>query len=181
MANRRSSGLENSIVQTLHQSGPRMALADPLSRLCSPSGGLYDLNLPARLATLFQHSPDSVCNAKNVRAHTNKDTAAAARIVQQWQTPTNPISQNQITSSKRFDFIVGTLLADRGALKIAQLLQENRAFACLHPASLINEIPVENDGVNEVIAEKLRKTKKMVLSSFNLTWMVNLPEDPEHV
>ena len=85
------------------------------------------------------------------------------------------------SKSNHLDFIIGTPFADRGTLKIAQLLQESRAFACLHPTSLINEIPVENDGINEAIAEKLRKTKKIVLSSHSLTWIVNLPEDPEHV
>ena len=44
---------------------------------------IYDLNLPAKLATLLQHLPDSVRNAKNVLVYTNKDTAAAARIVQE--------------------------------------------------------------------------------------------------
>ena len=153
----------NPIVQTLHQAGPRMALADPLSRLCSPSGGLYDRSLPAKLATLLRHLPDHVRNANIVRVHTNKDTAAAARIVQKWRIPTNPISQTQTTSATKSDFINSTPHADRGTLKIAQLLKENRAFACLHPTSLINEIPVENTGINHDVAEKLRKTKKLVL------------------
>ena len=88
----------NSIVQTLHQAGARMALANPLSRLCSPSGGLYDMTLPGKLATLLRHLPPYVRDAKAVRVHTNKDTAAAARIVQKWRTLTNPISQTQTTS-----------------------------------------------------------------------------------
>ena len=83
-----------------------MALADPLSRLCSPSGGLYDVNLPAKLATLLRHLPDEVRNAKTVRVHTNKDTAEAARIVQKWRIPTNPISQTQVTSPTKADFII---------------------------------------------------------------------------
>ena len=120
----------SSIVQTLHQAGPRMALADPLSRLCSPSGGLYDMTLPAKLATLLKHLPKHVKDAKIMRVHTNKDTAAAARIVQKWRTPTNPISQSQMTSDTRSDFIISTPYADRGTLKIAQLLKENKAFAC---------------------------------------------------
>jgi transposase InsO family protein len=167
----------NSIVQTLHQAGPRMALADPLSRLCSPSGGLYDMTLPSKLATLLQHLPKWVKNAKNVRVHTNKDTAAARRIIQNWRIPTNPISPAQLTSATKSDFIIGTPYADRGTLKISQLLKEDRAFAVLHPTSLINEIPVENTGINAEVAEKLKGTKKIVLSDHNLTWIINLPAD----
>ena len=167
----------NSIVQTLHQQGTKMALADPLSRLCSPSGGLYDRALPRKLAILLQHLPDHVKDAKNMRVHTNKDTAEARRIVQKWRNPTNPISPAQLTSATKSDFIIGTPYADRGTLKISQLLKENRAFACLHPTSLINEIPVENSGVNAEITEKLRLTQKIVLSDFNLTWIINLPND----
>ena len=167
----------NSIVQTLHQAGPRMALADPLSRLCSPSGGLYDMALPAKMATLLKHLPDFVRGAKSNRVHANNDTAAAARIVQKWRRPTNPISQTQLTAGTKTDFIFGFPHADRGTHRISQLLQENRAFACLHPTSLINEIPVENTGINKEVAEKLRRTRKIVLSSYNLTWIINLPGD----
>ena len=82
----------------------------------------------------------------------------------------------QTTSATKSDFIISTPHADRGTLKISQPLKENRAFACLHPTSLINEIPVENTGINHDIVEKLKKTKKLMLSSFNLTWIINIPE-----
>jgi hypothetical protein len=133
------------------------------------------MTLPAKLATLLRHLPDHVRNAKNIRVHTNKDTAAAGRIVQKWRNPTNPISPAQITSSTKTDFIIGTPHADRGTLRISQLLKENRSFACLHPTSLINEIPVENTGINQEVVEKLKLTKKIVLSDYNLTWIINLP------
>ena len=80
----------NSIVQTLHQAGPRMALADPLSGLCSPSVGLYDMNLSAKLAALLKHLPERIRNAKTVRVYANNDSAAAARIVQKWHVPQIP-------------------------------------------------------------------------------------------
>ena len=155
-----------------------MALADPLNRLCSPSGGLYDMSPPSKFATLLRHLPEHVKAAKLVRVHANKDTAAASRIVQKWRTPTNPISQTQITSQTKSDFIIATPYADRGTLKISQLLKENRPFACLHPTSLINEIPKDNDGTfDKEITTKLADTTKIVLSDHDLTWIVNLPDD----
>ena len=162
----------NSIVQTLYQAGPRMALADPLSRLCSPSGGWYDMTLPSKLATLLQHLPDRIRNATTVRVHANKDGAAASRVVQKWRTPKKPISQTQLTAPGKTDFIIGTPHADRGTLRIGQLLLEDRAFACLHPTSLINEIPFGNGNATDpdfesnkaIIAERLLKTRKIVLS-----------------
>ena len=101
-------------------------------------------------------------------------------MIQKWRTPTNPVNQAQITSAVKAGFIIGTPYADRGTLKISQLLQENRPFACLHPTSLINEIPKDNDGtINIDIQRKLAKTTKLVLFSYNLTWIVHLPDDPE--
>ena len=44
-----------------------------------------------------------------------------------------------------------------------RLLKENRASACLHPTSLVNEIPVGDAGMNAEIAEKLKLTQKTVL------------------
>ena len=50
-----------------------MYLADPLSRLCSPKGGLYDVTLPGKIATLLKHLPAHVKTAKTVRVHANKE------------------------------------------------------------------------------------------------------------
>ncbi len=171
----------NSIVKTIHQAESRMAIADPLSRLCSPSGGLYDKALPRKHATLLKHLPDRIKDARIVRVHANKDTAEAARIVQRWRNPTNPISQTQVTSQTNSDFIIGTPYADRGTLKISQLLLEDRAFACLHPTSLINEIPMGNSKFSQEVADKLNRTTKIVLSSYNLTWIINLPNGKDEV
>ena len=41
-----------SIVQTHYRQGSKMLLADPLSRLCSPSSGFFDPTLPAKLQAL---------------------------------------------------------------------------------------------------------------------------------
>ncbi len=134
------------------------------------------MTLPVKLAALLDHLPEYLQNVRTVRVHTNKDTAEAARIVQRWRTPMNPISQSQLTASAKADFIIGTPYADRGTLKISQLLKEDRDVACLHPTSLINQIPVENSGINKEVAEKLRKTRKIVLSNYNLTCIINLPD-----
>ena len=105
--------------------------------------------------------------------------------MQKWRIPKNPISQTQLTAPGKTDFIIGAPHADKGTLRIGQLLLEDRAFACLHPTSLINEIPFGNGNAKDpdfesnkaIIAERLLKTRKIVLSSHNLTWIVNLPEN----
>jgi hypothetical protein len=59
-----------------------MLLADPLSRICAPSDGFYDVELPAKIHALLQHLPEEVAVCKTVRVSANKDTAAMARMVQ---------------------------------------------------------------------------------------------------
>ena len=91
------------------------------------------MELPAKLSTLLKHLPQHIRNARNVRVHANKDTAAAARIVQKWRTPTNPISQTLLNSVTKADFIVGIPHADKETLKISQLLKKNWALFRLSP------------------------------------------------
>jgi hypothetical protein len=42
-----------SIVENLYRTGGKMLLADPLSRLCAPSDGFYDVSLPAKVNVLL--------------------------------------------------------------------------------------------------------------------------------
>jgi hypothetical protein len=73
-----------------------MLLADPLSRLCAPSDGFYDVTLPAKIHTLLENLPPQVAECRAMRVSANKDTAAVSRIVQKWRKPTNPISQGKL-------------------------------------------------------------------------------------
>jgi hypothetical protein len=75
-----------------------MLLADPLSRLCAPSDGFYDVTLPAKIHTLLENLPPQVAECRAMRVSANKDTAAVSRIVQKWRKPTNPISQGKLGS-----------------------------------------------------------------------------------
>jgi hypothetical protein len=75
-----------------------MLLADPLSRLCAPSDGFYDVTLPAKVHVLLENLPPQVADCRTMRVSANKDTAAVSRIVQKWRKPTNPISQGKLGS-----------------------------------------------------------------------------------
>jgi hypothetical protein len=83
-----------SIVENLYRTGGKMLLADPLSRICAPSDGFYDVELPAKIHALLQHLPEEVAVCKTVQVSANKDTAAMARMVQKWRRPTNPVGQS---------------------------------------------------------------------------------------
>ncbi len=75
-----------------------MLLADPLSRLCAPVDGFYDVSLPGKVGLLLQNLPQQVTECNAMRVSANKDTAAVARMVQKWRKPTNPISQGKLSS-----------------------------------------------------------------------------------
>jgi hypothetical protein len=59
-----------------------MLLADPLSRLCAPGDGFYDVSLPGKISVLLQNLPQQVAECKAMRVSANEDTAALARMVQ---------------------------------------------------------------------------------------------------
>ena len=48
------------------------------SKICAPSDGFYDVELPAKIHALLQHLPEEVAVCKTVRVSANKDTAAMA-------------------------------------------------------------------------------------------------------
>ena len=51
-----------------------MLLADPLSRLCAPGDGFYDISLPGKVGVLLQNLPPQVaeCSAMRVSAKSAK-------------------------------------------------------------------------------------------------------------
>ena len=87
-----------SIVENLYRTGGKMLLADPLSRLCAPGDGFYDVSLPGKINVLLQNLPVQVPECAAMRVSANKDTAAVARMVQKWRKPTNPVSQGKLGS-----------------------------------------------------------------------------------
>ncbi len=153
-----------------------MLLADPLSRLCAPTEGFYDVSLPRKVSTLLDHLPQQVVECKSMRVSANKDTAAVARMVQKWRKPTNPISQKgrlgsyvepkrqsyedvdhqalnmeanakpTPTSRSLNSFCIGTPHADIGVREIRELIDSGKAFAVLTSISLI---PKTARGTNE--------------------------------
>jgi hypothetical protein len=86
------------IVENLHRTGGKMLLAEPLSRLCAPSDGFYDVSLPAKVNVLLENFLHQVAECKTMRVFANNDTAVVARMVQKWMKPTNPIGQGKLGS-----------------------------------------------------------------------------------
>jgi hypothetical protein len=158
-----------SIVENLYRTGGKMLLAEPLSRLCAPTEGFYDVFLPRKVSTLLEHLPQQVAECKSMRVSANKDTAAVARMVQKWRKPTNPISQGRLGSyvepkRKSYEdvdhqalnmeakekqtlkgrslnsFCIGAPHADTGVREIRELIGSGKTFAVLTSISLIPQI-----------------------------------------
>jgi hypothetical protein len=56
-----------SIVEHHYRQGPKMLLADPLSRICAPSSGFYDPSLPSKFQAFARYLPDSIKKIKTIR------------------------------------------------------------------------------------------------------------------
>ncbi len=102
-----------------------MLLADPLSRLCSPSSGFFDPTLPAKLQALLRYLPEDMKHHDNVRVYAFKDTAALSRHIQQWRMPKNPISQGRLSSATaKNSFHIGILNSDGNFRELLDLLEK---------------------------------------------------------
>ncbi len=171
-----------------------MLLADPLSRLCAPGDGFYDVSLQGKINVLLQNLPQQVAECAAMRVSANKDTAAVARKVQKWRKPTNPISQGRLGSyqepeqqhgeddeesalamdslvaesgGKLRAFSIRTPHADNGVREIRELINSGKTFAVLTPISLIPQIArgcIEGD-MDETIAENVSQMTKIVMAS----------------
>ena len=118
-----------------------MLLADPLSRLCSPSSGFFDPSLPAKLQALLNNLPECIRSHENVRVHAYKDTAALSRHVQQWRTPKNPISQGRLSSATVKDsFHIGIMHTDGNFKEVLDLLKQGKQFAMLCPIGIVAQL-----------------------------------------
>ena len=179
-----------SIVEHHYRQGPKMLLADPLSRICAPSSGFYDPSLPSKFQALAKHLPESVKNIKTIRLYANKDTAALSRHVQAWRTPTNPISQGRLGSTEFVDnsnvFFIGVCHAEKSVDEIKELLSSDKQFAVLLPTGLLSEISRgENDDdketFNSVIEKQIHSLSKIVLSQEGETWLIRVNDQPRIV
>ncbi len=52
-----------------------MLLADPLSRICAPSDGFYDVELPWKIQALLGHLPEEVATCRTIRVYANNSDA----------------------------------------------------------------------------------------------------------
>ena len=168
------------MVQTLYKAGallgPPHGLADALSRL--PRGqGFYRLQLPAVLDILLENLPTSVKELPNIRVNAEKDTVLAARIVQRWRKPRNPISIVRADAAGPCDFVILAPFADKITHKIASLIKMNRPFAALVPIDLLQEIDRGADGkVDEEVRKRRKQMPCIVISPLSLAWLVSHPE-----
>ena len=177
-----------SIVQTHYRQGSKMLLADPLSRLCSPSSGFFDPTLPAKLQALLHYLPESMKNHENVRVYAFKDTAALSRHIQQWRTPKNPISQGRLSSATaKNSFHIGILHSDGNFRELLDLLEKHQQFAILCPIGVISQLSRKENNAQNLWEHDTKKDasihdlSKVVLSQDNQVWLINLNDSTRFV
>ncbi len=170
-----------SLVQTHYRQGPKMLLADPLSRLCSPSSGFFDPTLPAKFQALLEHLPVHLKKHENVHVYAYKDTAALSRHVQLWRSLKNPISQGRLASSTAKDSLhIGIMHSDGSFKELQNLLLQDKQFAILCPVGIISELSRVDNTVGNLwncdkdIDKLVHSLSKLVLSQENMVWLINL-------
>jgi hypothetical protein len=194
-----------SIVENLYRTGGKMLLADPLSRLCAPTEGFYDVSLPRKISTLLDNLPQQVAECKSMRVSANKDTASVARMVHKWRKPTNPISQGRLgsfvepkqqrcedmshqalsmetdakpmaTGRRLNSFCIGTPHADTGVREIRELIGSGKAFAVLTSILILQIAKGTNEKeFDEAVAEKVDRMTKLIMASTADAWLIHLP------
>ena len=177
-----------SLVQTHYRQGSKMLLADPLSRLCSPSSGFFDPTLPSKLQALLKYLPENLKKHENFRVYAYKDTAALSRHVQLWRELKNPISQGRLSSSvAKNSFHLGIMHSDGSLKELQNLLLQNKQFAVLCPIGIISEISRKENGpdnsweCDKEIDNLVHKLSKLVLTQDNQVWLINLHDQERFV
>ena len=170
----------NSMVQTLYCKGPKLKLADSLSRMCTaPDEGMHDTLLPQKVDELLQRLPPSIKDVPTLRGHFHKDTTKVNAQIQKWRNPTNPIDTRTPTSDEHADFTIFTPYAEKGTFQIASLIKMKRNFAAYFPLSLLDEIQKDADGnVDTNVQQAVCDAKKIVFAKHNACWILHLPDHP---
>ena len=100
----------------------------------------------------------------------------AARIVQRWRTPTNPISILKPEAPGNFEFLIAATYADKLPHRVASLLQKGKRFAFLVPTSLIPEVSrLPNGNPNTDVKRMMDSTTKIVMTAIGHTWVISHP------
>ena len=168
------------VVQTLYKGGvflgPPHGLADPLSRI--PRGeSFYRLQLPAVLDILLEHLPPVVKTLKHIRVNAEKDTVLAARVVQRWRTPKNPISTIRSDAPGPCEFLITAPFSDKCTHLIAKLIRDNRSFAALVPVDLLHRIDQNKSGkIDQTVKARREKMPTIVISPLALVWLISHPD-----
>ena len=112
--------------------------------------------------------PPEIRNLRSIRVNAEKDTTIAARIVQRWRNPTNPISTTR-GSTGNPEFMIVTPYADKVTHQVADYVRKDQPFAALISTDLLNEIERDKDGkIDEQVRQKKQSMTKIVVSSVNL-------------
>ena len=152
-----------------------MAIADPLSRLSRQEHRVDNLDLPLLLQMLLNELPEQIRKLEKFRVNAEKDTNVVTRIVQQWRSLNNPIS-NAVGDSGGSEFLISAPYADKLPLKVAEYIRKDVPFAILVPLSLLNEI--DRTGKNEIdesVRDKRSRMKLVILTSLGQAWLINHP------
>jgi hypothetical protein len=169
----------NSAVQTLHRSGITMGVSDGLSRI-KRTGEYEPMNmvlLPLVMDELLQRLPSCIKSAQCLRVSAERDTAAAARMVQRWREPANPISVLRPEANGNYDFLIAATYSDKVSHRAAGLLRPQKPFAFLVPKTLLRGIERTTDGkYDEDAKEMFRGTTRIVMAACGHTWLINHPE-----
>ena len=152
-----------------------MDISDPLSRMKRLGEGMNMVLIPLILKELFSRLPDRVKDSKYLRVSAERDTAA--RIVQRWRNPSNPISVIRPEATGYFDFAITATYADNATHRLADLLRKKKSFAFLLPTTLLQRVQQRDNGTNDAgVQEKLDNTTKIVMSAMGHTWVINHPD-----
>ena len=137
----------------------------------------YNIQLPAVIDVLLERLPESIKNYENLRVNAEKDTVLAARMVQRWRNPRNPISVLRGEAPGPCDFLITASFADKITHTVAKLIRDKKNFAALLPVSLLCEIDRDKKGkVDSVVAQRRSKMTTIVISQLSLAWLVSHPE-----
>ena len=126
----------------VNRPGKSMTVGDPLSRTPFVQRPTIHLGMETLVSTLLSQLDRKLKTVGLVWVWFDKDTTAAARLVQAWRRETNPLEckapKPSFIKEGKWEFAIVAPASDRSTQFCSELMLTGKPFACLVPHDLVN-------------------------------------------
>ena len=164
--------------RVVYIAGPTNKEADAMSRTPIVAPSTFNLQgTQMAVHTLLENLPKESKKTKEVFVSAGSYTSHAAKLVQDWREPKNPIktgAPKSLQRAGRINLAIVIPSAEESPIVARQVVEERPETlkACLVQSDLIQYIAKADGKENEEIREKVMNASKITFLGANTTWLI---------